>query len=77
MNKVISTVGYLACRGKKALAAVVGAIIAVGGIAILAPDLPAPWQRTITGVIAVLAVLCGPANAPKSTTGEQQEGEPQ
>lgn len=74
MNKFLSAVAYLASRGKKALAAIVGAIVGAGGVEILAPDLPGPWQRTITGAVAILAVLFGPANAPKST-GEQQEGE--
>ncbi|MEU0531967.1 hypothetical protein [Amycolatopsis tolypomycina] len=77
MNKFLTTVGYLAGRGKKALAALVGAIAAVGGIAVIAPNLPPQLQASITGVVAILAVLCGPANNPKSSAGEKQEGESQ
>jgi hypothetical protein len=70
MNKILATVGYLAGRGKKAIAAVVGAVIGVGGIAVIAPGLPPQLQASITGVMAMLAVLCGPANNPKAN----QEG---
>jgi hypothetical protein len=70
MNKFLGAVGYLAGRGKKAIAAVVGAIAGVGGIAVIAPGLSPQWQATITGACAVLGVLCGPANNAKAT----QEG---
>lgn len=74
MHKILSTLAYLAARGKKAIAAVVGAVAGAGGIAVFAPSLPPQAQVTITAVFTVLAVLCGPANAPKTTTVEKQEG---
>lgn len=51
---------------RKAIAGIVGAIIGAGGVAVLFPGLPATWATAITGVVTVLAVLLGPANAPKA-----------
>jgi len=62
---MLDKIGYYAARSKKFLAGVAGAIVGAGGIAVIAPGLPASWQTVITGVVTVLAVLGGPANAPK------------
>lgn len=55
----------LAARGKKFLAGIAGAILGVGGVAVLWPDLSSGWATVITGAVTALAVLAGPANAPK------------
>lgn len=65
MSRFLARLGDYAARGKKFLAGLVGAVAAVGGIAVIAPDLPGPWQRAVTGAVTVLAVLLGPANKPK------------
>lgn len=52
-------------RGRKFLAGLAGAIVSAGGIAVLLPNLSAGWATAITGAITALAVLAGPANAPK------------
>jgi hypothetical protein len=65
VSGLLGRLAYYAARGKKFLAGVAGAIVGAGGIAVLAPTLPASWQTIITGVVTVLAVLGGPSNAPK------------
>lgn len=47
---------------RKAVAAVVAALISVGGITVVLPGLPAGVAATITGIVGFLAVLLGPAN---------------
>ncbi len=56
-------------RIRKAIAGIVGAIIGVGGVAVLLSNLPPQWQTVITGVVTILAVLVGPANDPKPQIG--------
>lgn len=58
MRRFLARLGDYAARGKRFLAGLVGA---VGGIAVMSPDLPGPWQRVVTGAVTVLAVLLGPA----------------
>jgi len=57
-------VSYLA-RFKKALSALVGAVVAAGGVDTLFPDLPAGVAAGVGGVVALLAVLLGPKNKDK------------
>lgn len=47
---------------RKAVAAIVAALISVGGITVVLPGLPAGVAATITGIVGFLAVLLGPAN---------------
>lgn len=61
----MSGLAGLAARGKKFLAGIAGAIVGAGGVAVLWPSLPTGWATVITGAVTALAVLAGPANAPK------------
>lgn len=56
---------------RKAVAAVVAALISVGGISVVLPGLPAGVAATITGIVGFLAVLLGPKNEePKAPKDE-------
>jgi hypothetical protein len=61
----VSRLAYLAARGRKALAGIVGAVLGVGGVAVIAPGLSAQWQATIAAALSIAAVWCSPDNAPK------------
>jgi hypothetical protein len=52
---------------KKGIAAIVAALVSVGGITALFPTIPAALAATITGVVGFLAVLLGPANEDSTT----------
>lgn len=56
---------------RKAVAAVVAALISVGGISVVLPGLPAGVAATITGIVGFLAVLLGPANVDKPEDHEE------
>jgi hypothetical protein len=61
MNKL----AYLAARGRKALAGLAGAVLGVGGVAVITPGLSPHWQATITAAVTIAAVWCSPDNGPK------------
>ncbi len=65
MNGLLARLGYLAGRGKKVLAGLAGAIVAAGGIAVVAPGLPGQWQAVITGLVTIASVWSAPQNTPK------------
>lgn len=56
---------------RKAVAAIVAAIVSVGGISVILPGLDAGWAATITGVVSFLAVLVGPKNEPAEPTEDE------
>lgn len=58
MNKFLALVPQF----KKGLAALVAAIVAAGGIAVLFPHLTGGLAATITGVVSLLAVVFAPKN---------------
>jgi hypothetical protein len=61
MSKLV----YLAARGKKVLAGLAGAVLGVGGVSVIAPDLSPQWTATVTALASLVAVWCSPDNAPK------------
>jgi len=58
MNKLL----VLVPQFKKALAALVAAIVSAGGIAVLFPGLSGSLAATITGAVSLLAVVLAPKN---------------
>lgn len=56
---------------RKAVASVVAALIAVGGISVVLPGLPAGVAATITGIVTFLAVLLGPKNEDPEAPAEE------
>lgn len=62
MNKFLALVS----RFKKALAALVAAIVSAGGIAVLFPGLSGGLAATITGGVSLAAVVFGPQNQAKA-----------
>jgi len=58
MNKTLT---YLA-QFKKALAAIVAAVVSAGGVAVLFPNLSGTLATTLAGVVSVLAVVLAPKN---------------
>lgn len=62
MNKVLALIPQF----KKALAALVAAIVSAGGIAVLFPGLSGGIAATITGAVSLAAVVFGPQNQAKA-----------
>jgi uncharacterized protein (DUF983 family) len=49
-------------RFRKMIAAILGSLVAGGGLAVAFPDLPAVWATLITTVITAVVVALSPQN---------------